>query len=143
MDYLLWRFGIPLLLIIILFVCSLVHRRRLVQNLIWAQLNNKSTSTFFINFQDSAPEQLLYPLTSAQLACIRSCRRFERTIATVKGIRPMDGLMNDLYFTVHYDVCGTDASGKTFVIQEDAYLRVCFRRRGQVIYWIVGSREPF
>ena len=142
MEYV-WELGIPLLVIIVLSFCFSLHRRKLVQNLIWAQLNGQSTKTFFVNFQDSSPEQLLYPLTTSQLSCIRSCRNFERTTAEVKGIRPIDALMNDCYFTVHYDIRGTGASGKPFVIQEDAYLRVCFKHRGQVIYWIVGSREPF
>lgn len=119
------------------------HRRNLVQELVWAQLNGKSTKAFFINFQDSTPEQLLFPLTDAQLACIRSCHNFERTTAEVKSIRPIDGMLNDYYFTVHYDICGIGASGTPFTIQEDAFLRVCFKGRGQVIHWIVGSREPF
>lgn len=121
----------------------LLHRRKLVQDLIWAQLNGKSTKTFLVSFQDSSPEQLLYPLTPAQLSCIRACHNFDSTIAEVRGIRPIEGVMNDCYFTVHYDIRGTGASGKSFAIQEDAYLRVCFKHRGQVIYWIVGARESF
>ena len=121
----------------------LLHRRRLVQNLIWAQLNGKDTNTYLVHFRDCSPEQLLYPLTSKQLTAIRSCRNFERTTAEVKGIRPIEGLLSDLYFTVHYDICGVSGSGGTFTVQEDAYLRVCFLKRGSTIHWIVGSREPF
>ena len=118
-------------------------RRRLVQNLIWAQLNGKSTNAFLVYFRDCSPEQLLYPLTSEQLATIRACRNFERTTAEAKGIRLLGGLLNDYYFTVHYDICGTTMTGETFTIQEDAYLRVCFLSRGSTIHWIVGSRKPF
>ncbi len=142
MDYILpilVVFGACLLIDLIFMLC----RRRLVQNLIWAQLNGKSTNTFLVHFRDSSPEQLLYPLTSAQLASVHACRSFERTTAVVKGIRPIEGLMSDLYFTVHYDICGINGSGGTFSIQEDAYLRVCFLNRGSTIHWIVGSREPF
>ena len=142
MEYF-WTIVISLLFMIILTYAFMLHRRNLVQNLVWAQLNGKSTKSFFVNFQDSSPEQLLFPLTDAQLACIRSCHNFERTVAELKGIRPIEGMLNDYYFTVHYDIRGTGASGKAFVIQEDTYLRVCFKSRGQVIYWIVGSREPF
>lgn len=142
MDYL-WSIIIPLLVVIILSYLFALHRRKLVQELIWAQLNGKSTKSFFVNFQDSSPEQLLFPLTDAQLTCIRACRSFDSTVAEIKGIRPIEALMNDLYFTVHYDIRGTSASGQPFSIQEDGYLRVCFRHRGQVIYWIVSSREPF
>lgn len=142
MEYV-WAIVLPLLAAAVLSFFFMLHRRKLVQELVWAQLNGKSTTSFFVNFQDSSPEQLLFPLTDAQLACIRSCHNFEHTTAEVKGIRPIEGMLNDYYFTVHYDIRGIGASGKSFVIQEDAYLRVCFRHRGQVIYWIVGSREPF
>lgn len=141
MEYL-WTMLIPILAAFILSVCFMLHRRRLVQELIWAQLNGKSTAAFFVHFQDSSPEQLLFPLTGAQLACIRGCRQFDSTVAEVKGIRFLEGLLNDLYFTVRYDIRGTSPSGASFTIREDAYLRVCFERRGQVIMWIVGSREP-
>lgn len=142
MEYF-WAIIAPLLAVVILSYIFLLHRRKLVQDLVWAQLNGKSTKSFFVSFQDSSPEQLLYPLTSAQLSRIRACRHFDRTVAEVKGIRPIEGMMNDLYFTVRYDIHGTGSSGQPFVIQEDAYLRVCFKHRGQVIHWIVGSREPF
>lgn len=142
MDYIL-----PILVVfstcLLINLIFMLYRRRLVQNLIWAQLNGKSTSTFLVHFRDSSPEQLLYPLTPSQLAAIHACRSFERTTAVVKGIRPIEGLMSDLYFTVHYDICGVSGSGKSFTIQEDAYLRVCFLKRGSTIHWIVGSREPF
>lgn len=142
MDYILPML-VVLAALLLMNMVFMLFRRKLVQDLVWAQLNGKSTKSFFVSFQDSSPEQLLYPLTSAQLSCIRSCRHFDRTVAVVKGIRPIEGLMNDLYFTVHYDIHGTGASGQPFVIQEDAYLRACFKHRGQVIHWIVGSREPF
>lgn len=142
MDYILPML-VVLAALLLMNMVFMLFRRKLVQDLVWAQLNGKSTKSFFVSFQDSSPEQLLYPLTSAQLSCIRACRHFDRTVAVVKGIRPIEGLMNDLYFTVHYDIHGTGASGQPFVIQEDAYLRVCFKHRGQVIHWIVGSREPF
>ena len=142
MDYILPML-VVLAALLLMNMVFMLFRRKLVQDLVWAQLNGKSTKSFFVSFQDSSPEQLLYPLTSAQLSCIRACRHFDRTVAVVKGIRPIEGLMNDLYFTVHYDIHGTGASGQPFVIQEDAYLQVCFKHRGQVIHWIVGSREPF
>ena len=142
MDYILPML-VVLAALLLMNMVFMLFRRKLVQDLVWAQLNGKSTKSFFVSFQDSSPEQLLYPLTSAQLSCIRACRHFDRTVAEVKGIRPIEGLMNDLYFTVHYDIHGTGASGQPFVIQEDAYPRVCFKHRGQVIHWIVGSREPF
>ena len=142
MDYILPML-VVLAALLLMNMVFMLFRRKLVQDLVWAQLNGKSTKSFFVSFQDSSPEQLLYPLTSAQLSCIRACRHFDRTVAEVKGIRPIEGLMNDLYFTVHYDIHGTGASGQPFVIQEDAYLWVCFKHRGQVIHWIVGSREPF
>ena len=142
MDYILPML-VVLAALLLMNMVFMLFRRKLVQDLVWAQLNGKSTKSFFVSFQDYSPEQLLYPLTSAQLSCIRACRHFDRTVAEVKGIRPIEGLMNDLYFTVHYDIHGTGASGQPFVIQEDAYLRVCFKHRGQVIHWIVGSREPF
>lgn len=142
MEYV-WTIVLPLLAAAVLSFYFMLHRRKLVQELVWAQLNGKNPRTFFVNFQDSSPEQLLYPLTDAQLSCIRSCRNFDCTVAEVKGIRPIEGMLNDCYFTVHYDIRGTSASGQPFVIQEDAYLRVCFRHRGQVIFWITGSREPF
>lgn len=142
MDYILPML-VVLAALLLMNMVFMLFRRKLVQDLVRAQLNGKSTKSFFVSFQDSSPEQLLYPLTSAQLSCIRACRHFDRTVAVVKGIRPIEGLMNDLYFTVHYDIHGTGASGQPFVIQEDAYLRVCFKHRGQVIHWIVGSREPF
>lgn len=142
MDYILPML-VVLAALLLMNMVFMLFRRKLVQDLVRAQLNGKSTKSFFVSFQDSSPEQLLYPLTSAQLSCIRACRHFDRTVAEVKGIRPIEGLMNDLYFTVHYDIHGTSSSGQPFVIQEDAYLRVCFKHRGQVIHWIVGSREPF
>ena len=140
--------GIILLVIALLFYITidtliLCHRRKMVQELVWAQLNGKSTKTFFVHFKECSPDQLLFPLTSAQLACIRNCRDFSSTIAEIKGIHPVDALLGRYYFTVHYDICGTDSSGQPFVIREDAYLRVCFEPRGQDILWINGSRKPF
>lgn len=142
MEYIL-AIVLPLLAAAVLSFFFMLHRRKLVQELVWAQLNSKNPKAFFVNFQDSSPEQLLYPLTDAQLRCIRACHSFDSTVAEVKGIRPIEGLLNDCYFAVHYDIRGTGATGQPFIIQEDGYLRVCFRHRGQVIYWIVGSREPF
>lgn len=140
--------SIALLCIALLFYIAVVildirHRRQLVQELIWAQLNGKDTQSFLVHFKDSTPAQLLYPLTDAQLALIRHCHNFENTIAEIKGIHPIDTLLGRYYFTVHYDICGTDAFGQPFAIQENAYLRVCFEHRRQDILWIVGSREPF
>ena len=86
---------------------------------------------------------LLYPLTEPQLACIRNCHEFSSTIAEIKGIHPIDALLGRYYFTVHYNICGTDTSGHSFSIQENAYLRVYFEPRGQDIFRIDGSREPF
>ena len=124
-------------------ILSIHHRRKLVQELVLAQLNGKSIKSFFVHFEDCSPEQLLYPLTNVQLACIRNCRDFESTVAEVKGIHPIDTLLGRYYFTVHYYIRGTNAAGQPFAIQEAAYLRVCYHHRRQVIYWIVGSREPF
>lgn len=121
---------------------EIFHRRHLVQNLVWSLLNDKGTGDYWVSFMDSSPEQLLYPLTSEQLAIIRACRSFERTTAEVKGIRLLEGMLNSFYFTVHYDIRGTTVTGETFTIQEDAYLRVCFLRH-RIIHWIVGSRTPF
>ena len=139
---------IVLLVIALLFYIAidtliLCHRRKVVQELVWAQLNGKSTKTFFIYFKDCSPEQLLYPLTEPQLACIRNCHEFSSTIAEIKGIHPIDALLGRYYFTVHYNICGTDTSGHSFSIQENAYLRVYFEPRGQDIFRIDGSREPF
>jgi len=142
MEYILPVIVILVLPVIFAFV-DLHFRRSLVQELIWTQLNGKDTTGHFVAFMDSAPEQLLYPLTDAQLRTIRACRGFERTKADVKGIRPLDGLLHDYYFTVHYDICGTLPSGETFAIKEDAYLRVCFLGKKRIIHWIVGSRTPF
>lgn len=134
---------VALLVYIAFVIFEIRHRRNLVQELIWAQLNGKSTKAFPVHFKDCSPEQLLYPLTSAQLACIRSCHDFDSTTAEIKGIHPMDTLLERYYFTVRYDIRGTDASGQSFAIREDAYLRVCFEHRGQDILWINGSRDPF
>ena len=130
-------FVVPLLFAIV----DIHLRRSLVQSLIWDQLNGKED--LYVAFMNASPEQLLYPLTAAQLHAIRACSCFERTTAEVKGIRPLDGLLSDYYFTVHYDIRGTLPSGEQFTIQEDAYLRVCFFHRRRTIHWIVGSREPF
>lgn len=124
-------------------ILGIRHRRQLVQELVWAQLNGKSTKSFPVHFKDCSPEQLLYPLTDGQLSCIRTCHDFDSTLAEIKGIHPMDTLLGRYYFAVHYDIRGTDASGQSFTIREDAYLRVCFEHRGQDILWINGSREPF
>ena len=139
------EYVLPVIIILVVpMIFSIVDihlRRSLVQSLIWDQLNGKKN--LYVAFMDASPEQLLYPLTQAQLRTIQACRCFERTTAAVKGIRPLDGLLNDHYFTVHYDICGTLPSGEKFTIQEDAYLRVCFLHRKRTIHWIVGSREPF
>lgn len=123
-------------------VANLHFRRKLVQELVWAQLNGQGTKGYFVSFMDASPEQLLYPLTDGQLRTIRACRNFERTTAEIRGIRSLDGMLNDFYFTVHYDICGTLPSGETFSIREDAYLRVCFLRK-RIIHWVVDSRKPF
>lgn len=102
---------------------------------------------FDYQFLNCTQEQLLYPLSETQLLMLRTCKQLTVSQADVIPLNNISRLWRITCFHVRYHLSGINATGESFSIQEEGYLKVGImfdnRLHSPIITDIWGSRTPF